>query len=345
MTLAYFFFSSLLVLSLNSDHFGLSAAHAGDAPAAKKRHLVDRLEASVNSSIILLSDVEKFREVVKLRGQLDPLFSGTPLARDGENAASAQIVDFLVDERMITQEFPKSDEDVEKEVRSIESHQHLTRDTLIEALAREGYKFSDYFEMIRDSSSKRDLIDREIRTKVSISEDDIKNHFYNHYARSTEIPRAFHLALISLATTSYKDKNAAFQIITSALKEVKAGEPFEEVARRINDDGSAAQGGNLGILKEDEMSPAIRSQAKKLKIGEVSGIFESDPAGRYYILKLIDVQSAEADRLEKMKDEIRGQLAAAEYQHQISLWLERQRQKNFIHKSGNAITKEIPVVR
>jgi hypothetical protein len=37
-----------------------------------------------------------------------------------------------------------------------------------------------------------------------------------------------------------------------------------------------------------------------------------------------------------MKDEIRNHLAAAEYQHQISLWLDRQRQNAFIHLAAPA---------
>ena len=65
----------------------------------------------------------------------------------------------------------------------------MDRDTLREALKREGYKFQDYFELIRSSSETRELIEREIRPKVTISEDDIKNYFYNHYTKNAVIPK------------------------------------------------------------------------------------------------------------------------------------------------------------
>jgi peptidyl-prolyl cis-trans isomerase SurA len=319
---------------------------------AEGKTTLDRLEASVNSSTILLSDVKKFREIVKLRTQLDPLFAGTPVATQGEKASTSDTVDFLINERIISQQFPKSDGEVEQEINMIQTNNHLDRSTLRDALAKEGYKFSDYFELIRDSGSKRDLIDRDIRTKVSISDDDIKNYFYNHYSKSTTTPRAFHIEIISVADSSFKaPTKVAAQALANkaavqALKDVKKGESFEEVAKRVSDDASASSGGDLGTLTEDQMLPAFREQVKKLKIGEVSPIFGGGTTnGRFYILKLIDVRSNESERLDKMKEEIRTQLTAGEYSHQISLWLERQRQLAFIHRAGEPAIKIVPGVK
>jgi hypothetical protein len=81
------------------------------------------------------------------------------------------------------------------------------------------------------------------------------------------------------------------------------------------------------------MSPVIREALKKLKIGETSQVL-GDAKTRYFILKLVDVTSAESDRFKQQKEEIRGQLAAGEYQRQIQLWLDRQRQTASIHRTG-----------
>jgi hypothetical protein len=58
-----------------------------------------------------------------------------------------------------------------------------------------------------------------------------------------------------------------------------------------------------------------------------------------------DIQSGETSRLEKVKEEIRAQLAAGEYQHQIQLWLERNRQSAFIHLAGQSAIQGIPSVQ
>ncbi len=314
---------------------------------ATKRIVLDELQASVNSSLILLSDIRKFREIVKLRSQLDPLFAGTPMATQGSKSSTQDIIDFLINERLITQQFPKTNSEVEQEINSIQSNNRLDRAGLKEALEKEGYGFSDYFELIRDSGSKRDLIDREIRTKITISEDDIKNYFYNHYSHDSSQPRAFHLQMVTISANSFKAKSKAAasdlanQSANRALYAIRSGEPFEEVAKRVNDDGSASHGGDLGILTEDQVSPLIREQVKKLKVGEVSEILLDPKLSRYSILKLVDVKTNQTDHLNEIREEIRNQLTAREYQHQLSLWLERQRQSAFIHRIGEPPVSEI----
>lgn len=302
---------------------------------------LDRLEASVNSSIILGSDVQKFRSTLGLRQQLDPLFAGTPIAARGDKASQAEIVDFLINERLITQQFQVNDTEVEQEVNSIQANNKIDRESLKTALRGQGYKFEDYFELIRVSTSKRNLIDRDIRTKVTISDDDVKNYFYNHYSKQTSVPSAYKVRIIVVSPKNYKNAAAAREIAERALSSVRGGEAFEEVAKRVSDDPSAAGGGDLGELSSDQMSAAIQDPLKKMKIGDVSSVLGT-PQSRFFILKLEDIRSQESDRLAKMKEEIRGRLAAEEYQHQIALWLERQRQSAFIHHAGQSFTSEVP---
>lgn len=297
--------------------------------------VIDRLEASVNSSLVTLSDVHDFRRTLRLRAQLDPLFAGTSLAARGNQIRDREIVDFLVPEKLIAQQFAVSDSEVEQEINLIQNNNRITRSTLVNALKDQGFTFDDYFELIRMSASKRNLIDREIRTKVTISDDDVKNHFYNHYARNLSGSFAYRVQIITISPSSYKTPTAAKEAAQSALQSIRSGESFEEVARRLSDHPTASGGGDLGTLPEDQFAPVIREQLKKLQIGEVSEIFGSPKTG-YFIVKLVDKQNNEMDQFKKVKEEIRNQLAAAEYQHQISLWIERQRQTAFIHRAGES---------
>ncbi len=312
--------------------------------AAATPTVIDRIEASVNSGLILLSDVGRFRKTLGLRAQLDPLFAGTSVASQGVKASSTDIVQFLIDERLISSQFPVKDDEVEQEVNSIVANNHISREQLKATLLEQGYAFDDYFDLIRSSSAKRNLIDRDIRTKVTITDDDVKNYFYNHYAKSANTPLSYKIKLIVLTVSNYKTPAAAKDTADRALKAVRGGEAFEEVARRSSDDGSASTGGELPVLSDDQMSPVVREQVKKLKVGEVSDVFGS-PKTAYFVMKLIDVVSGENGRFEKMKDEIRAQLAASEYQRQIGLWIERQRQSAFIHMAGQPSTSGIPGTR
>jgi peptidyl-prolyl cis-trans isomerase SurA len=312
-----------------------SAVHATvlSAPAQAAPVILERLEAAVNQSLILQSDLSRFRKTTSLRAQLDPLFAGTPVAEKGEAASTDEIIRFLIDEALISQAFEVTDGEVETEINSILAGNRLGRDQLKDALKSRGFRFEDYFELIRISVSKRNLIDRDIRTKVTISDDDVKNYFYNHYAKKSEIPASYKLKLIHVNPANYRSPEAARETAERALREIRGGEAFEEVAKRVSDDPSAQSNADFGTFSADQMAPLVRQQIAGLQLGQVSPVFGDAKAG-YFILKIIDILSGENDRLDRMKEEIRGQIAAGEYQRQIQLWLDRQRQVAYIHLAG-----------
>jgi len=110
-----FYPSALAVIALIAGAYATTSL-AETSKTAGSGTVIEKLEASVNASLILLSDVENFRETLKLRQQLDPLFPGTKIAAEGLNASDDAIVDFLVNEGLITQQFPVTDTEVEQEV-------------------------------------------------------------------------------------------------------------------------------------------------------------------------------------------------------------------------------------
>jgi peptidyl-prolyl cis-trans isomerase SurA len=200
------------------------------------------------------------------------------------------------------------------------------------ALANQGFSFDDYFELIKTSISKKYLIERDIKTKVSVTDDDIKNQFYNHYSPDAKKGSSYNLQVIRVSPKNYKSFAAAKDQIDKALQAIKGGEAFEEVARRMSDDDTSSAGGDLGFFPEEQLSTAFKKQIKKLKLGQVSAVFGDKDTG-LYILKVKDIKTSDTEKLDKVKEELRAQIITKEYQHQIALWIERHRQSAFIHKA------------
>lgn len=299
--------------------------------------VLDEMVGYVNTQPILLSDIEKFHQVMGLRGQIDPLYAHSELQKKGHAVSQEEVVDTIINNQLIEAEFPKSDVEVEQEITNIQTNNRISRTTLKEALEREGYFFSDYFELIREAASKKELVGREIQTKVAITDDDVKNYYLNHLPKGSKSQRAFHIQLITIQSKNYKSPAAATQVAQDALKKIKSGESFEEVARRVSDDPSASLGGDLGFVHDDQVMPLIANALKNLQIGQVSDIF-SDGSGRQLILKLVDVRSTEIEQLEKMKEEIRSQLMSKEIEQQIKLWVERKRQSAVVQNQKSPVS-------
>ena len=74
---------------------------------------------------------------------------------------------------------------------------------------RKGIEFDDYFEMIRTGVSKRNLLDTEIRSKVTITDDDIRNYFYNKFVKDSSSPKQFKASIITAQTSNYASPAAA----------------------------------------------------------------------------------------------------------------------------------------
>jgi parvulin-like peptidyl-prolyl isomerase len=106
---------------------------------------------------------------------------------------------------------------------------------------------------------------------------------------------------------------AARAKIEAALKEVKSGKDFAEVAKaRSEDEATKKSGGDLGFIAKGQ-SPygkTLEEQALKLKPGQASEIFK-DRSG-FHLLKAEEERPARAQPLEEVRKQIAKELVQAD---------------------------------
>ena len=91
-----------------------------------------------------------------------------------------------------------------------------------------------------------------------------------------------------------------------ALKEIAAGAAFEEVARRLSRDPSAASGGDQGELARADLPPAFAEVIFSLRPGEVSRLVPADYG--FHIFQVVGREPARVVPLEEARGEILGRL-------------------------------------
>lgn len=92
-----------------------------------------------------------------------------------------------------------------------------------------------------------------------------------------------------LVDTRCRTPEAAKARALEARAEVVAGTPFAEVARRYSDDPSVGRnGGDIGPMIIDQLSPAFAEAAAKLKPGEVSELVLSNFG--YHVIRLENIK-------------------------------------------------------
>jgi peptidyl-prolyl cis-trans isomerase C len=104
--------------------------------------------------------------------------------------------------------------------------------------------------------------------------------------KQDEQVRASHILVRVAPNADAKTKAHAKAEIDDVLKQLKAGGDFGKLAQQHSQDGSAAQGGDLGFFPRGQMVPEFEKVAFSLPVGQLSGIVTTQFG--YHILKVTE---------------------------------------------------------
>ena len=115
--------------------------------------------------------------------------------------------------------------------------------------------------------------------------------------------RASHILVRVEPNADAKAKARARGEIDSVIKELKSGGDFAKLAQQHSQDGSAAQGGDLGYFPHGQMVPEFDKVAFSLPVGQVSGVVTTQFG--YHVLKVTDKKPARTVPFEEAQPQIK----------------------------------------
>lgn len=293
---------------------------------------VDRVVAIVENEPILLSDLSIARQQIKSEQGIDDLVFPDMSSQNKALMDEKFLVERLIQAKLVDSEIKRSDikitdDMVEQQVRDIAKQNKLSRDQLKEALLRQGMVFEEYLRLTKRSLERRAFIERNIQSKVRISDEEVNNqlqkdssqkvveHFENQIAR---------ILISKKGKTDAQGKDRA----QLAYDKIKAGSTFESVAADFSEDPDFTQGGLLGSFKTGELSPVFEEQIAKLNEGEVSQPFKTDDG--YQIIKIVQRRSIPNPAVEGKRNEARAKLSNLAFRRQFESWIEQKKKNAFI---------------
>ncbi len=142
------------------------------------------------------------------------------------------------------------------------------------------------------------------------TEAEVSGYYERHRAEfaSPEERRARHILLQTPAGADEQTKNATRAKLAEILTQARNGADFADLAKKHSQDGSAANGGDLGFFGRGRMVPSFEQAAFALKEGEISDIVASQFG--FHIIKLEKINPAHQRELSEVRDEISAKLAA-----------------------------------
>lgn len=314
------FFAWLLLLPF----IGVNQAHS--------KELLERIIAVVNGEMISYLEFEEYRKKLKNRGLVDESllqFVNRAELIEKDQALTDHLIDIkLIDAEVRKQNLQVTIERVEAEIRSITDRNSISREQLKSALADQGVRFSDYQNFLKSSLERQSLIEKEITSKIKVSDDDVSAYFFNTKGKEKNQIFEFELAHV-LFVPHLGGVESALKRAEDALRRLKSNAlSFEKLASQFSEDPNFNQDGYLGAFRSGEMMKEFEEGIRNTRVGEHSEIVKSRVG--FHIIKVLKRTLIDDPALEPEKAKIRSQLMAESFERQFKLWLNRKREEAFI---------------
>jgi peptidyl-prolyl cis-trans isomerase SurA len=277
--------------------------------------VVNRIVATIDGDPVTLIELERYAEIAKRR-------PGGDQVADNQRAMLDELVlDKIINKQVEVLGLKASEQQIDGYIESIRGRNNLSEEQLMEALKQQGMTWDQYRVQVRADIERANLINREIRTKVNVSPEEVERYYQAHlqeYGASAKV----HARLISFlvpADASDADKAA----IRAKAEEVRAlaadGKDFAKLAKEYSQGPGAADGGDIGEVEPEQMSPEFAKAVTALKRGQVSELVVT--AAGFHILKIDQESSGTHRPLAEVSDEIKEKLYKEAMEQRYDRWL------------------------
>ena len=177
---------------------------------------------------------------------------------------------------------------VEQAVDNVALQNQVSLEELKRRLSADGVDYARFRADVRDELTLVRLREREVDSRVKVSEQDIDQFFRDRQAQAGAQPERIQLAqiLVAVPESATADQVRALQAKAQrALDRVRAGEPFAGVAAEVSDAADRAAGGDLGLRPVDRLPSLFVDAVRDLKDGALAGPLRSG-AG-FHVLQLV----------------------------------------------------------
>src|SRR3989441_11043246 len=234
--------------------------------------------ARVNGKDITTSQLEKqFQN--RLNGAEQP-----PSSEEAQDL-TLQVLNQLINDKILLELSSTagvSATDAEVDVKFNEFKNQYTEEKFKDLLKEQKMTIDDIRNELRKSITIDKLVNKEITSKISVTDAEIKN-FYDKNKESFNLPESYHIAHILVTPVADPDlrngKNddaktadEARQKASRLLKDVQGGKDFATVARESSEDPSSGpNGGDLNfqpLQAIENIDPRLAQAVQKMRLGE-----------------------------------------------------------------------------
>lgn len=156
-----------------------------------------------------------------------------------------------------------------------------------------------------------------VRQKVVLTEEELRDYFREHKEEFLS-PRKVKLSLILM-----RDREK-LRSLRADISQGKRG--FSRVARRHSLGPNAGKGGDMGMVKYEDLNRRIRDVVENLEPGEMSSVFSLE--GGYALVRLDEEMTGRGkDAFSRVRDKVQKQAYARKVRERYQEYVDKLRSK------------------
>ena len=302
---------------------GLVLAIALPLPAGE---LVERIVARVNDRLITQTEFDRRMEAARHAPN-----APTDIAQLKKDTLEDMVREKLLEERAKELSVSATDAEVEEAVERVKRQYNLATDQeFVAALASSNMTRDDLKRQMRETITLQKVIGRDVTGKMDLSEDTLRLEYERQKEALYKVPAQARVAeiVVRFAPNDPAARSRAVARVEEARAKVAGGAKFEDVAKEYSEGNAKSRGGDLGLVSEGELLPALNA-----------AVFSDPPQentapvllpGSVHIFHVTDRRPAGYKPFAEVSEDLKRRLSENLYDKRFSEFVEHLRREAFI---------------
>lgn len=300
---------------------------------AQELEVVDRIVAVVNNDIVTLYDLNRalapYVKNIKAL-QYPPEKERQTLFKVRQDLLNQLIDSMLADQQIKRVRITVSEKEINNAIERFKESRQLTDEQLRLGLESQGLSMEDYRKEIKDQILRVKLVNREVKAKIVITKEDIKQYYESHrekYAGEKKYYLWNMYIKVPPGSGSLEWNNARSKM-EAMLARLKQGQSFISLVDELKRSPSEVQGVDLGFYSLADLAEQLRQVVQKMSSGDYSDLLETNFG--YQIIYVQKIEESQAKTLETVEADIEQTLFKETVDNKYLQWLEELRAKSHI---------------
>ncbi len=309
------------------NRLALSLVFCAAAATAISAQVIEEVVIKVNDQIVTRSEYES-----RLKQTIEGIkreYKGPDLEKQLEEVPQ-KLVEQMTEEQLLIEKAKQLyniDAIVDYQIENFMKENKLaTKDDLAKALEKEGMTMADFRKQVTMIFIPEFMKSREVRNKISVSTDEIKDYFNEHKDKFGQKPQVDLQEILILKEDHTPAQAKA--LYEQIQRELAQGKDFSALAKTYSQAFSRDKGGEAGTFFPGDLSPDLSQPVFALKAGQVTPLLETKTG--WYIFKVVSRREAKPPTLDEARDSIIEALKEQKFKQAYKDYIKELKAENFV---------------